>query len=114
MQDITPFQRWMIVIGVMTSAIMVLLDMTIANVALPQMRGSLGATSDTITWVLTSYTMAEAVFIPLTSFFSGKLGERKLLLVAVTGFIVSSTLCGQAQSIEAWCCFVLFKVRLVR
>ncbi|GAM57967.1 multidrug resistance protein B [Vibrio ishigakensis] len=51
--------------------------------------------------------MAEAVFIPLTSFFSGKLGERKLLLVAVTGFIVSSTLCGQAQSIEA---MVLFRV----
>lgn len=107
MQDITPFQRWMIVIGVMTSAIMVLLDMTIANVALPQMQGSLGATSDTITWVLTSYTMAEAVFIPLTSYFSGRLGERKLLLVAVSGFIVSSTLCGQAQSIEA---MVLFRV----
>ncbi|WP_261817762.1 DHA2 family efflux MFS transporter permease subunit [Vibrio gallicus] len=105
--EITPFKRWMIVIAVMTSAIMVLLDMTIANVALPQMRGSLGATSDTITWVLTSYTMAEAVFIPLTSFFAGKLGERKLLLVAVTGFIIASTLCGQAQSIEA---MVFFRV----
>lgn len=107
METITPFKRWMIVIAVMTSAIMVLLDMTIANVALPQMQGALGATSDTITWVLTAYTMAEAIFIPLTSFFSSKLGERRLLLVAVSGFMVSSILCGQAQSIEA---MVLFRV----
>ncbi|WP_261875587.1 DHA2 family efflux MFS transporter permease subunit [Vibrio rarus] len=97
----------MIVIAVMTSAIMVLLDMTIANVALPQMQGALGATSDTITWVLTAYTMAEAIFIPLTSFFSSKLGERRLLLTAVTGFMIASILCGQAQSIET---MVLFRI----
>ncbi|GAD90097.1 putative drug resistance transporter [Vibrio halioticoli NBRC 102217] len=107
MENITPFKRTMIVIAVMTSAIMVLLDMTIANVALPQMQGALGATSDTITWVLTAYTMAEAIFIPLTSYFSSKLGERRLLIVAVSGFMVSSILCGQAQSIEA---MVLFRI----
>lgn len=100
MENLTPFKKWMIVIAVMTSAIMVLIDMTIAMVAMPQMKGALGATSDTITWVLTAYTMAEAIFIPMTSYFAGKVGERRLFLVAVSGFVIASAFCGQAQSIE--------------
>ncbi|GLS82893.1 DHA2 family efflux MFS transporter permease subunit [Paraferrimonas haliotis] len=107
MEKLTPFKRWMIVIAVMTSAIMVLIDMTIAMVAMPQMQGALGATSDSITWVLTAYTMAEAIFIPMTSFFAAKLGERRLLLFAVSGFMLASMLCGQAQSIET---MVFFRV----
>lgn len=83
----------------MLSAIMVLLDMTIANVALPHMMGSLGVTSEQITWVLTSYSMAEAIFIPLASYLTLKIGVRKLLLVSISGFIVTSALCGQADSL---------------
>lgn len=91
--------RTMITCAVMLSAVMVLLDMTIANVALPHMMGALGVTSEQVTWVLTSYSMAEAIFIPLASYFALKLGVRKLLLVSVSGFIVSSALCGQADSL---------------
>ena len=91
--------RNMVTLTVMVSAIMVLLDMTIANVALPQMMGSLGVTSEQVTWVLTSYSMAEAIFIPLASYLALKMGIRKLLLVSITGFVISSALCGQADSL---------------
>lgn len=92
-------ERLMITLAVMLSAIMVLLDMTIANVSLPHMMGALGVTSEQVTWVLTSYSIAEAIFIPLASFLSLKLGVRPLLLVSVTGFIITSALCGQATSL---------------
>ena len=91
--------RTMITLTVMLSAIMVLLDMTIANVSLPHMMGALGVTSEQITWVLTSYSMAEAICIPLASFLSLKIGVRRLLLVSVAGFITTSALCGQADSL---------------
>ena len=91
--------RNMVTLTVMVSAIMVLLDMTIANVALPQMMGSLGVTSEQVTWVLTSYSMAEAIFIPLASYLALKMGIRKLLLVSIAGFVISSALCGQADSL---------------
>ncbi|KLV04128.1 multidrug MFS transporter [Photobacterium aquae] len=99
--------RTLVTLAVMLSAIMVLLDMTIANVALPHMMGALGVTSDQITWVLTSYSMAEAIFIPLASFLALKFGVRKLLLMSVVGFVVTSALCGQADSIAE---MVVFRV----
>ncbi len=91
--------RKLVTLAVMLSAIMVLLDMTIANVALPHMMGALGVTSDQVTWVLTSYSMAEAIFIPLASFLALKFGIRRLLLLSVSGFVITSALCGQADTI---------------
>ncbi|CAM3752719.1 DHA2 family efflux MFS transporter permease subunit [Parendozoicomonas haliclonae] len=81
------------------TSMMVLIDTTIANVALPKMMGTLGATSNQITWVLTSYTMAEAVMIPLAGYFTRRIGERKLLLISIVGFIITSALSGQADSL---------------
>lgn len=92
-------RRMLVTLAVMLSAIMVLLDMTIANVALPHMMGALGVTSEQVTWILTSYSMAEAIFIPLASYFALKVGIRKLLLISVSGFIITSALCGQADSL---------------
>ena len=92
-------KRTLVTLAIMLSAIMVLLDMTIANVALPHMMGALGVTSEQVTWVLTSYSMAEAIFIPLASFLALKVGVRKLLLISVSGFIITSALCGQADSL---------------
>ncbi|MGL4473023.1 MAG: DHA2 family efflux MFS transporter permease subunit [Shewanella sp.] len=99
--------RTMVTLVVMLSAIMVLLDMTIANVALPQMMGALGVTSEQVTWVLTSYSMAEAIFIPIASYLSLKIGLRRLLLVSVSGFVISSALCGQADSLAE---MVIFRI----
>ena len=98
-QSVTPANRLWITLAVMLSAIMVLLDMTIANVALPHMMGALGVTSEQVTWVLTSYSMAEAICIPLASYFALKFGVRRLLIVSVVGFIITSALCGQADSL---------------
>ena len=92
---------WLLSITLVLASFMVVVDMTIANVALPHMMGTLGATSEQITWVLTSYTIAEAIFIPLTAYFATRLGERTLLLVSVSGFVVCSALCGQADSLDS-------------
>ncbi|MBP2702026.1 DHA2 family efflux MFS transporter permease subunit [Photobacterium lucens] len=105
--NMTPTNRLLITCAVMLSAIMVLLDMTIANVALPHMMGALGVTSEQVTWVLTSYSMAEAIFIPLASYLSLKFGIRKLLLVSVAGFVITSALCGQADSLAE---MVVFRI----
>lgn len=97
--DLPKSTRTMVTIAVMLSAIMVLIDLTITNVALPQMMGALGVTSEQVTWVLTSYSMAEAIFIPIASYLSLKFGLRQLLLISISGFVVSSALCGQADSL---------------
>ncbi|HPQ95483.1 MAG: DHA2 family efflux MFS transporter permease subunit [Thiothrix sp.] len=91
--------RGLISITVMLTTIMVILDMTIVNVALPEMMGALGATSDQITWVLTSYIVVEAIMIPLTGFLVTLFGRKRLMLICVAGFIVASALCGQAGSL---------------
>ena len=71
-QHLTPSRRWLITAATMAAALMQVLDMTIVNVALPHMQGSLSATSDQITWVLTSYLVSSAIFMPLTGYFSDR------------------------------------------
>ncbi len=85
---------------VMAATIMQLIDTTIANVALPHMRASLGATQDQISWVLTSYAVATAIAIPATGFIESRIGRRNLFLVSMAGFVASSMLCGISTSIE--------------
>ncbi|EDP57217.1 DHA2 family efflux MFS transporter permease subunit [Vibrio sp. AND4] len=105
--EITADKRGIATVAVMLSAIMVLIDMTVANVSLSHMMGALGATADQITWVLTGYSMAEAIFIPMTSFWVSRFGERKVMLVAVIGFVIASAFCGQAGSLEE---MVVFRI----
>ncbi len=83
----------------MCVAILEVLDSTIINVALPHMMPALSANRDEITWVLTSYIVASAIMIPLTGFLSRLLGERRLLLINTSGFMLSSLLCGTATSL---------------
>ena len=85
----------------MAATFIVVLDTTIANVALPHMQAALGASPDTISWVLTSYILASAVALPLTGWLSAKFGRRMLFTVAVAGFTISSALCGIATSLTA-------------
>ena len=99
--------RPLLTLGVMAATIMQILDSTIANVALPHMQASLGATADTITWVLTSYIVASAVAIPLTGWLSDRVGSRNLFLGAVVGFVIASMLCGLATSLPE---MVVFRV----
>lgn len=101
--------RQAVTITIILSSLMVLIDMTVANVALPDMMGSLGATSEQITWVLTSFSMAEAICIPLAGFLTLRFGERQLLLYSIAGFIVLSAMCGQADSLMEMIFFRIFQ-----
>ena len=83
----------------MLATLMQALDTTIANVALPNMQGSLSATQDQISWVLTSYIVAAAIATPATGWLASVMGRRRLLLIAIAGFTIASVLCGIATSI---------------
>lgn len=89
-----------ITVSIMLATVMQALDTTIANVALPHMQGSLAATQDQISWVLTSYIVAAAIMTPPTGFLAARFGRRRLFLVTVVGFTVSSMLCGAATSLS--------------
>lgn len=92
--------KGMITLCIMLATIMEIIDSTIANVALPHMQGSLGASQDQISWVLTSYIVSAAITMPLTSWLVNVFGTRNLLLICTTGFTFASMLCGLATSIN--------------
>src|SRR5262245_15615638 len=96
-----------LVVAVVLTAILEVLDITIVTVAMPHMLGAFGATSDQITWVLTSYLVAAAIFMPLTGYLSGVLGRRRLLTLSVVGFVVSSALCGLSWNLVS---MVIFRI----
>jgi len=94
-----PAHRGLVTVSIMLATIMQALDTTIANVALPHMQGSLAATQDQISWVLTSYIVAAAIMTPPTGFLSARFGRKRLFLASVAGFTVASMLCGAAQTL---------------
>lgn len=101
--------RGLITISIMLATVMQVLDTTIANVALPSMTGDLGASPDTINWVLTSYIVAAAIMTPMTGWLSDRFGRREFFLVSVVGFTVFSMLCGMAWNLESMVAFRLFQ-----
>jgi MFS transporter, DHA2 family, multidrug resistance protein len=105
--DIDGFRKTMITIAVMVGTLVVVLDQTIANVALPHMQTSLGATPETVTWVLTSYIVASAIAIPITGWLADRVGRKLLFVTAVTVFTGASVLCAVAQNLPE---MVLFRV----
>jgi DHA2 family multidrug resistance protein len=84
----------MITLSIMLATIIQALDGTIANVALPHMQGSLSASQDQITWVLTSFIVAAAIATPLNGWLVDRFGLKKVFLASVAGFTVASVLCG--------------------
>jgi len=91
--------RFLISVAVMSSTVMQVIDTTIVNVALPQMQGQLSATPDQISWVLTSYLVASGIFMPLTGYFTDRLGQKRYLLLSIFGFVLASALCGISTSL---------------
>lgn len=91
--------RGFITLLVMMASVMQALDNTIANVALPRIQGSLSSTQDQMTWVLTSYIVAAAIMTPLSGWMAGRFGRRKVFLISVIGFTLSSAACGLSQSL---------------
>jgi DHA2 family multidrug resistance protein len=88
-----------ITVCLMLATVMNSLDSTIANVALPHIQGSVSASQDQITWVLTSYIVATAIMTPLTGWLSVKFGRKQVFVISIAGFTVASMLCGIATSL---------------
>jgi DHA2 family multidrug resistance protein len=94
-----PINRPAITACIILAVVMQALDTTIANVALPYMQGSVSASADQINWVLTSYIVAAAIMTPPSGFLANRFGRKRVLMVAVAGFVAASILCGIAQSL---------------
>src|SRR5438067_8946044 len=91
----------------MAGTLMQALDSTIANVALPYMQGSLQASRDQITWVLTSYIVASAIMTAPVGWLASRFGRKNLAVVCIAGFTVTSMMCGAAQTLEQ---MILFRI----
>ena len=104
---IAPADKKIVTLAVMLATIIQVLDTTIANVALPHMQGSLMATQDQVSWVLTSYIVATAIMTLPTAWLAGRYGRKTILLLSVGGFTLSSVLCGMATSLDQ---MVLFRM----
>ena len=90
---------WFIAAAVMLATFMEVLDTSIAAVALPYIAGSLSASNDEATWVLTSYLVANAIVLPMSNWFSLRFGRKNFLMSCVAIFTVASFLCGAAPSL---------------
>lgn len=100
-------RQWLILLMVQVSNLLFGMTITLANVVLPQVRGSMSATQDEISWVITLNLVATAVATPMTGWLSNRLGWRRLMLICVGGFTVSSLLCGLSGSLGT---LVLYRV----
>lgn len=95
----SPAVRRAITVSVMAATLMNSLDTTIANVALPHIQGSVSASADEISWVLTSYIIAAAIMTPLSGWLADRFGRKRVLLWSIIGFTIASALCGLAVNL---------------
>jgi MFS transporter, DHA2 family, multidrug resistance protein len=103
-QAINPY---VIAISVMLATFMEVLDTTIVNVAIPHVSGNLGATYEEGTWVVTSYLVSNAIILPMAGWLASRFGRRRLLILCVAGFSITSVLCGAATSLT-W--LIIFRI----
>jgi len=101
--------RGLITASAMLAMLMQTLDSTIANVALPYMQGSMAASTDEVTWVLTSYVIAAAIMTAPVGWMARRFGRKKLFIGCLAGFTVASMLCGAAQTLEQLVAFRLLQ-----
>src|SRR5690242_19266241 len=90
---------WAIALTVTMATFMEVLDTSIANVALPHIAGSMSASTDESTWVLTSYLISNAIVLPITGWLGNRFGRKRLLITCIGIFTISSALCGAAPSL---------------
>jgi MFS transporter, DHA2 family, multidrug resistance protein len=99
--------RWAVAITVTLATFMEVLDSSIANVALPHIAGSLAASQDESTWVLTSYLVSNAIVLPISAWLANRFGRKRFYMSCVAVFTISSALCGLAPSLGM---LVLFRI----
>ena len=93
------YNPWLIAASVMLATFMEVLDTSVASVALPHMAGSLSASVDEATWVLTGYLISNAIVLPSTGWLSNYFGRKQYQIVSILAFAASSALCGAATSL---------------
>ncbi len=98
---------WIVTVAVMLATFMEVLDTTVVNVAVPHMAGNLGASVDEGTWVVTSYLVSNAIILPMSGWLASRFGRRRMLLLCVAGFTLTSLLCGMASTLPE---LILFRV----
>lgn len=101
--------RYLVTGVVMLASVMQILDTTIVTVALPYMQGSLGANTEQIGWVLTSYLVSSGIFMPLTGFLTDRIGQKRFLMLSIAGFTLVSMLCGLAANLDQIVAFRLLQ-----
>jgi DHA2 family multidrug resistance protein len=99
--------KWLVTISVTFGTLMGAIDASIVNVALPHMRGAVGATLQEITWVSTGFAIATVIVMPLTAFLGRLFGQKRVYMASLLLFVASSALCGMAWSLPS---LVLFRV----
>jgi DHA2 family multidrug resistance protein len=102
-----PVNRGLIAASVIAATFMQVLDTTIANVALPHMQGSLSATQDEVSWVLTSYIVTSALAIPAIAWLASRFGRKGVFIIVVAGFTLASMLCGMAETLPQ---MIMFRI----
>src|SRR5580698_6679599 len=95
-----PINPWVIALTVTLATFMELLDTSIANVSLPYIAGGLGRSFDEVTWILTTYLVANAVILPMSAFFSRVFGRKNYYMACVALFTITSFCCGIAPSLN--------------
>src|SRR5450755_4662015 len=94
-----PVNPWVIALTVTLATFMEVLDTSVANVSLPHIAGSLSASVDESTWILTSYLVSNAIILPMSGWFSSLIGRKRFYMTCVAVFTISSCLCGFAPSL---------------
>ena len=97
--------KWLIALAVILCTILEVLDSSIVNVALPHMQGSFSASVDEVTWVVTTYLVAAGIMIPTTGWIAGQFGRKSYFLVSIATFVLSSAMCGAAQTLDQMVAF---------
>src|ERR1041384_4621752 len=92
--------KWTVAVSIALGSVMATIDTSIVNVAMPQIRGELGASLQEITWVTTAYLVAMVLIMPLTGFLGSFFGQKRVYIASPLLFTLGSVLCGTARSLE--------------
>src|SRR5262245_29417344 len=91
--------KWLIAVAVALGALMEIIDTSIVNVALTDMQASLGATLTQMSWVVSSYAIANVIILPLSAWLGSRFGKKRYFLFSLVGFTAASVLCGVSTSL---------------
>lgn len=103
----TGFKKWIITITVIVASLLELIDTTIVNVSLPQIQGNLGATLEDVAWVVTGYSVANVIILPMSGWLGSRFGRKQYFITSIIVFTIASFLCGNATGLNE---LVLFRI----